>query len=123
MITTVEEALNRTEWMLSAGYVTKNPGLVAALMLLREYPYAGVPGGLLLPLAAAGFITVDPDDGQIEIELARVTRAVFELTLDGVTLSGLKVLGFAAALALTPSLLGADQQGIALLGRVSELMR
>jgi hypothetical protein len=32
-----------------------------------------------------------------------------------VTLSGLKVLGFAAALALTPSLLGADQQGIALL--------
>ena len=115
MITTLEEALNRTEWMLSAGYVTQNPGRLAAVRLLREYRYEGLPGGLLLPLVAAGFITADPDDGQLEIDLARLTRAGSQLTLDGVTQPGLKLLGFAAALALTPSLLGADQHGMALL--------
>ena len=115
MNTTLEEALNRTEWMLSAGYVTQNPGRLAAVRLLREYRYEGLPGGLLLPLAAAGFITADPDDGQLEIDLARLTRAGSQLTLDGVTQPGLKLLGFAAALALTPSLLGADQHGMALL--------
>ncbi len=115
MMMTVEDALNRTEWMLTAGYVTHSPGRLAAVRLLREYQYEGLPGGLLLPLAAAGFITVDPNDGQLEIDLARLTRAVAQLTLDGVSQPGLKLLGFAAALALTPSLLGADQQGIALL--------
>jgi hypothetical protein len=50
MITTLEEALNRTEWMLSAGYVTQNPGRLAAVRLLREYRYEGMPGGLLTTL-------------------------------------------------------------------------
>lgn len=63
MITTADEALARTAWMLGAGYVSQNPCKLAAVRLLRTYRYAGTPGGLLIPLAAAGFIAVDAEDG------------------------------------------------------------
>ena len=97
MITTAFEALARTAWMLEAGYVSHNPCKLAAVRLLRTYRYAGTPGGLLVPLAAAGYIAVDAEDGMWEINLARMAQVALDPRMHGVTPAGLKVAGFAAA--------------------------
>ena len=111
MITTADEALARTAWMLGAGYVSQNPCKLAALRLLRNYRYAGLAGGLLVPLAAAGYIAVDAEDGMWEIDLMRLMHAAVDPRMHRVTPSGLKVAGFAAALARVPSTLGLDEEG------------
>ena len=111
MITTADEALARTAWMLGAGYVSQNPCRFAAVRLLRSYRYDGSVGGLLVPLAAAGYIAVDAEDGMWEFDLARLTQVAFDPRMPGVTTAGLKVAGFAAALARVPSSLGLDEEG------------
>ena len=111
MITTAFEALARTAWMLEAGYVSHNPCKLAAVRLLRTYRYAGTPGGLLVPLAAAGYIAVDAEDGMWEINLARMAQVALDPLMHGVTPAGLKILGFAAALARAPSTLGLAEEG------------
>ena len=111
MITTADQALARTAWMLGAGYVSQNPCKLAALRLLRSYRYAGTPGGLLVPLADAGYIAVDAEDGMWEIDLMRLMHAAVDPRMHRVTPSGLKVAGFAAALARVPSTLGLDEEG------------
>ena len=111
MITTPDEALARTEWMLEAGYVSHNPCKLAAVRLLRNYGYEGSVGGLLVPLAAAGYVVVDAEDGMWEIDLMRLMHAAVDPRIDGVTPAGLKVAGFAAALARVPSTLGIDEEG------------
>ena len=111
MITTAFEALARTAWMLGAGYVSQNPCKLAAVRLLRTYRYDGTPGGLLVPLAAAGYIAVDAEDGMWELDLARMAQIALDPRMHGVTPAGLKILGFAAALARAPSILGLDEEG------------
>ena len=111
MITTAFEALARTAWMLGAGYVSQNPCKLAAVRLLRTYRYDGTPGGLLVPLAAAGYVAVDAEDGMWEIDLARLTQVALDPRMHGVTPAGLNVAGFAAALARVPSTLGLDEEG------------
>ena len=111
MITTADEAPARTAWMLGAGYVSQNPCRFAAVRLLRSYRYDGSVGGLLVPLAAAGYIAVDAEDGMWEFDLARLTQVAFDPRMPGVTTAGLKVAGFAAALARVPSTLGLDEEG------------
>ena len=111
MITTAFEALARTAWMLGAGYVSQNPCKLAAVRLLRTYRYDGTPGGLLVPLAAAGYIAVDAEDGMWELDLARMAQIALDPRMHGVTPAGLKVAGFAAALARVPSSLGLDEEG------------
>ena len=111
MITTAAEALAQTEWMLGAGYVSQNPCKLAALRLLRSYRCDGSVGGLLVPLAAAGYIAVDAEDGMWELDLRRLTHAAVDPRMHRVTPSGLKVAGFAAALARVPSTLGLDEEG------------
>ena len=111
MITTPDEAVARTEWMLGAGYVSRNPCKLAAVRLLRSYRYDGTPGGLLVPLAAAGYVAVDAEDGMWEIDLARLTQVALDPRMHGVTPAGLNVAGFAAALARVPSTLGLDEEG------------
>ena len=118
MITTAFEALARTAWMLGAGYVSQNPCKLAAVRLLRTYRYAGTPGGLLVPLAAAGYIAVDAEDGMWEINLARMAQVALDPLMHGVTPAGLTVAGFAAALALAPSTFGLDEEGAAAIARV-----
>lgn len=113
MITTPDEGLARTEWMLGAGYVLQNPCKLAAVRLLRSYRYDGTPGGLLVPLAAAGYIAVDAEDQMWEIDLMRLMHAAIDPRMHRVTPSGLKVAGFAAALARVPSTLGIDEEGVA----------
>ena len=110
MITTADEAPARTAWMLGAGYVSQNPCRFAAVRLLRSYRYDGPVGGLLVPLAAAGYIAVDAEDGMWEIDLMRLMHAAVDPRLHGVTPAGLKVAGFAAALARVPSTLGRDEE-------------
>ena len=97
--------------MLGAGYVSQNPCKLAAVRLLRTYRYAGTPGGLLVPLAAAGYIAVDAEDGMWEIDLMRLMHAAVDPRMHRVTPAGLKVAGFAAALARVPSTLGLDEEG------------
>ena len=97
--------------MLGAGYVSQNPCRFAAVRLLRSYRYDGSVGGLLVPLAAAGYIAVDAEDGMWEFDLARLTQVAFDPRMPGVTTAGLKVAGFAAALARVPSTLGLDEEG------------
>ena len=111
MITTADQALARTAWMLGAGYVSQNPCKLAAVRLLRTYRYDRTPGGLLVPLAAAGYIAVDAEDGMWEINLARMAQVAVDPRMQGVTPAGLKVAGFAAALARVPSTLGLDEEG------------
>ena len=111
MITTAFEALARTAWMLEAGYVSHNPCKLAAVRLLRTYRYDRTPGGLLVPLAAAGYIAVDAEDGMWEINLARMAQVALDPLMHGVTPAGLTVAGFAAALARVPSTLGIDEEG------------
>lgn len=111
MITTPAKALARTEWMLAAGYVSQNPCKLAAVRLLRNYRYDGTPGGLLVPLAAAGYIAVDAEDGMWELDLTRLTHAAVDPRMAGVTPAGRKVIGFAAAFASAPSTLGLDGEG------------
>jgi hypothetical protein len=111
MITTPDEALARTEWMLEAGYVSHNRCKLAAVRLLRNYRYEGSVGGLLVPLAAAGYVVVDAEDGMWEIDLMRLMHAAVDPRIHGVTPAGLKVAGFAAALARVPSTLGIDEEG------------
>jgi hypothetical protein len=113
MITTPDETLARTAWMLEAGYVSHNPCKLAAVRLLRNYRYDGTPGGLLVPLAAAGYIAVDAEDQMWEIDLMRLMHAAVDPRMHRVTPSGLKVAGFAAALARVPSTLGIDEEGAA----------
>ena len=110
MITTADEAPARTAWVLGAGYVSQNPCRFAAVRLLRSYRYDGPVGGLLVPLAAAGYIAVDAEDGMWEFDLARLTQVAFDPRMPGVTTAGLKVAGFAAALARVPSTLGRDEE-------------
>ena len=110
MITTADEAFAQTEWMLGAGYVSQNPCRFAAVRLLRSYRYDGPVGGLLVPLAAAGYIAVDAEDGMWEIDLMRLMHAAVDPRIHGVTPAGLKVAGFAAALARVPSTLGLDEE-------------
>ena len=97
--------------MLGAGYVSRNPCKLAAVRLLRSYRYDGTPGGLLVPLAAAGYVAVDAEDGMWEIDLARLTQVALDPRMHGVTPAGLNVAGFAAALARVPSTLGLDEEG------------
>ena len=111
MITTAHEVLARTAWMLAAGYVSQNPCKLAAVRLLRNYRYDRTPGGLLVPLAAAGYIAVDAEDGMWEIDLMRLMHAAVDPRMHRVTPSGLKVAGFAAALARVPSTFGLDEEG------------
>ena len=111
MITTADEPLARTAWMLGAGYVSQNPCKLAAVRLLRNYRYDRTPGGLLVPLAAAGYIAVDAEDGMWEINLARMAQVALDPRMHGVTPAGLNVAGFAAALARVPSTLGLDEEG------------
>ena len=111
MIPTAAEALAQTEWMLGAGYVSQNPCKLAAVRLLRTYRYDGTPGGLLVPLAAAGYVAVDAEDGMWELDLARMAQIALDPRMHGVTPAGLKVAGFAAALARVPSTLGLDEEG------------
>ena len=111
MITTADQALARTAWMLGAGYVSQNPCKLAAVRLLRTYRYDRTPGGLLVPLAAAGYIAVDAEDGMWEINLVRMAQVAVDPRMQGVTPAGLKVAGFAAALARVPSTLGLDEEG------------
>ena len=118
MITTPDESLARTEWMLAAGYVSRNPCKLAAVRLLRSYRYDGSVGGLLVPLAAAGYIAVDAEDGMWEINLARMTQVAVDPRMHGVTPAGLNVAGFAAALARVPSTLGLEEEGAAAIARV-----
>ena len=118
MITTADEAPARTAWMLGAGYVSQNPCKLAALRLLRNYRYAGLAGGLLVPLAAAGYIAVDAEDGRWEINLARMAQVALDPRMHGVTPAGLTVAGFAAALARAPSTFGLDEEGAAAIARV-----
>lgn len=118
MITTAFEALARTAWMLGAGYVSQNPCKLAAVRLLRTYRYDRTPGGLLVPLAAAGYIAVDAEDGMWEINLARMAQVALDPWMHGVTPAGLTVAGFAAALARAPSTFGLDEEGAAAIARV-----
>lgn len=118
MITTAPEALARTAWMLSAGYVSQNPCKLAAVRLLRTYRYAGTPGGLLIPLAAAGYIAVDAEDGMWEIGLTGLTQVAVDPRVQGVSPAGLKILAFAAALARAPSTLGLDPEGVEVLASI-----
>ena len=111
MITTADQALARTAWMLGAGYVSQNPCKLPAVRLLRSYRYAGTPGGLLVPLADAGYIAVDVEDGMWEVDLRRLTQVAVDPRMQGVSPAGLKILGFAAALARAPSTLGLDEEG------------
>jgi hypothetical protein len=115
MITTAHELLARTAWMLAAGYVSQNPCKLAALRLLRSYRYAGTPGGLLSPLADAGYVVVDAENGMWELDLMRLTRAAADPRMHGLTPAGLTVLGFAAALARAPSTLGIDTESASLI--------
>ena len=118
MITTADEAPARTAWMLGAGYVSQNPCRFAAVRLLRSYRYDGSVGGLLVPLAAAGYIAVDAEDGMWEINLARMAQVALDPLMHGVTPAGLTVAGFAAALARAPSTFGLDEEGAAAIARV-----
>ena len=118
MITTADEAFAQTEWMLGAGYVSQNPCKLAALRLLRSYRYVGLAGGLLVPLAAAGYIAVDAEDGMWELDLRRLTHAAVDPRMQGVSPAGLKILGFAAALARAPSTLGIDTESASLIASV-----
>ncbi len=116
VITTAFEALARTAWMLGAGYVSQNPCKLAAVRLLRTYRYDRTPGGLLVPLAAAGYVAVDDEDGMWEIDLMRLMHAAVDPRMHGVTPAGLKVAGFAAALVRVPSTLGLDEEGAQAIG-------
>ena len=60
---------------------------------MRHWP------ALLVPLAAAGYIAVDAEDGMWEIDLTSLTRVALDSRMHGVTPAGLKVAGFVAALA------------------------
>ena len=92
--TTTDEALARTAWMLGAGYVSQNPCKLAALRLLRNYRYDGLAGGLLVPLAAAGYVAVDAEDGMWEVDLRRLTQVAVDPRMQGLSPAGLKILGF-----------------------------
>ena len=118
MITTADEPLARTAWMLGAGYVSQNPCKLAAVRLLRTYRYDRTPGGLLVPLADAGYIVVDAEDGMWEINLTRLTQVAVDPRMQGLSPAGLKILGFAAALARAPSTLGIDTESASLIASV-----
>lgn len=85
---------------------------------MSNYRYDGTPGGLLVPLAVAGYVAVDAEDGMWEINLARLTQVDLDPRMHGVTPAGLKVAGSAAALARVPSTLGLDEEGAAAIARV-----
>jgi len=88
MITTAAEAMARTAWMLGAGYVSQNPCKLAALRLLRNYRDDGLAGGLLVPLAAAGYIAVDAEDGTWEVDLRRLTQVAVDPRMHGLSPAG-----------------------------------
>jgi hypothetical protein len=104
--------------MLGAGYVSQNPCKLAALRLLRNYRYDGSVGGLLVPLVAAGYIAVDAEDGMWELDLRRLTQVGVDPRMHGLSPAGLKILGFAAALARAPSTLGLDTESASLIASV-----
>ena len=58
MITTADQALARTAWMLGAGYVSQNPCKLAAVRLLRTYRYDRTPGGAQAIAAALAHVIV-----------------------------------------------------------------
>jgi len=118
MFTTAAEALARTAWMLGAGYVSQNPCRLAGVRLLRSYRYDGSVGGLLVPLAAAGYIAVDAEDGMWEVDLRRLTQVAVDPRMHGLSPAGLKILGFVAALARAPSTLGIDTESASLIASV-----